>query len=81
MIVSFVAGAPWLTADTVQLRDGKVIEGTFVGGSARNVEILTASGQSLKLPIDGIRSLNFSQASAAPAAPVKQAAAPASRAL
>jgi hypothetical protein len=74
MVVLEITGIPWLTADTIQLRDGKVIEGTFVGGSARSVEVLTSSGQALKFPIDSVRSINFSQAAAAPAKPPAAAA-------
>jgi hypothetical protein len=60
MIIPLVTGIPWVKADTVRLRDGKALDGTFVGGSARQIDFLTASGQSLKLPIEGVLSVNFS---------------------
>jgi hypothetical protein len=50
-----------LKADTVRLRDGKALDGTFVGGSARQIDFLTASGQTVKIPIEGVQSVNFSQ--------------------
>jgi hypothetical protein len=60
MMVSLAAGMASLNADTVRLRDGKSLNGTFVGGSARQVEFLTASGQTVKLPIESIAGINFS---------------------
>jgi len=59
-LISLLAGFSTLNADTVRTRDGKTIEGTFVGASARQVDLLTSSGQTLKLPIEGIASVNFS---------------------
>ena len=58
---------PWLKADSVRLRDGKSLEGTFVGGSARQLEILTVSGQTVKLPIQSVHSVTFSAPPAEPA--------------
>ena len=54
----------WLHADTVRLRDGKGMEGTFVGGSARHVSFLTDSGQTLKIPIESLVSINFAASQA-----------------
>jgi len=60
MIVSLAIGSTWLQADTVQLRDGKTFDGTFVGGSARQIDFLTAKGQTLQIPLESIKSVNFS---------------------
>lgn len=60
IVISLITGLTSLNADTVRLRDGKTLEGTFVGGSARGVEFLATSGQTLKLPIESIAAINFS---------------------
>jgi len=64
-------GAVILSADTLVLRNGKALDGTFLGGSARQVDFLPASGQSATIPIEDVRSLTFSkpQPAPAPAAP------------
>lgn len=49
-----------LSADTIVLRNGKKITGTFLGGSTREVEFLSSSGPSLKLPVAEVLSLTFS---------------------
>jgi len=66
-----------LSADTLILRDGKVIQGTFVGGSARQVSFVSSSGQMLQVPITNVMSLTFSAPAAAAAAAPKPAPAPA----
>jgi hypothetical protein len=59
-----IACAAWqLHADTLILRDGKTANGTFLGGTTRQIEFLLASGESLKVRVDGIKSLTFSAAS------------------
>lgn len=49
-----------LCADTVVLRNGKTVTGTFLGGSAREVDFLSSSGDPLKLPVGEVMSLTFS---------------------
>ena len=66
-----------LAADTVALRDGRSITGTFLSGNTRRLEFLSASGESLKVPIDSVVSVSFS-ALASPSPP-ERAPAPASR--
>jgi hypothetical protein len=67
LIISLAPGVSWLNADTVRLRDGKGMEGTFVGGSARHVDFLTVSGQTMKIPIESLVSVSFSVSQAASA--------------
>jgi len=55
-----------LRADTLALREGKVIEGTFLGGNTRQIEFLATSGKTLKLPIGDVVGVNFSAAPAPP---------------
>jgi hypothetical protein len=54
-------------ADTLKLRDGKSITGTFLGGSSRQIEFLPHGGQAQKYPIDQVLSLSFDSASPSPA--------------
>jgi hypothetical protein len=61
-----------LNADTLVLRDGQTLTGTFLGGSSRKVEFLQPSGKTLKVPIDTVVSLRFSDPVAA--APAKSPA-------
>ena len=61
LIIPLVAQIAYLKADTIRLRDGKALDGTFVGGSARNLDLLMASGETVKVPLDTVQSVNFSQ--------------------
>jgi hypothetical protein len=61
LIISLVTQISYLKADTIRLRDGKALDGTFVGGSVRNLELLMASGETVKVPLDTVQSVNFSQ--------------------
>ena len=68
-------GVLLVRADSVTLRQGKVIEGTFLSGSTRQVEFLAASGQTLKFPVDEITSISFAAAPAVPP-PARRASGP-----
>jgi hypothetical protein len=71
MIATFV-GVASLNGDTLNLRNGKSLEGTFVGGTARQVEFLPESGQTVTVPLTEVVSIRFSappQPPPAPAAP------------
>lgn len=60
VVVALSLGVSWICADTLTLRNGKTIEGTYVGGTARQLEFLPASGQSMKVPLTDVVSLQFS---------------------
>ena len=78
MIVPFVLSPVYLRADTIVLRNGKKIEGTFVGGSARPLQLLPAAGQTMNVAVGEVVSINFSAPPvAAPPPPAKQAKRPA----
>ena len=73
-----LAGAGWLAADTIHLRNGRRAEGTFVGGDTRQVRLLGADGNLQTFDITEVQSIHFaSPGSATPAA----APAPAARSL
>ena len=81
LLLLFAAGALMLNADTLVLRDGKAVPGTFLGGSTQNIEYMASTGKTLKIPIGDILSLTFS-APPAPKPPApKPAAAPAHTAV
>jgi hypothetical protein len=80
--VLWATGALW--GDTLILRDGKAVQGTYVGGTARYVHFAAASGDIMQVPIVKVMSLTFSApaaaAAAAPPPAAPSAAAPAVRA-
>src|SRR4029453_9438501 len=70
-------------ADVIKLKDGRAIEGIFLGGNSRQIDFLSPSGKTLNFALTSGGSVTFSAlpgatgGSGAPAAP---AAAPAGRA-
>ncbi len=72
-LVLALAALP-LHADVLALRDGKQIDGTFLGATARQIEFMPASGTSVKIPIDAVASLKFSAAPAETAGPQTETA-------
>jgi len=75
-LVSFVCGlccAVPLGADTLILRDGKVIQGTFIGGSTKQINFASSTGEALQIPVGSVMSLTFSAPTAAVAATPKPA--------
>jgi hypothetical protein len=72
-------GALCLTADSITLRDGRSFEGTFVGGTARQVEFLPESGKTMNLTLAEVETVHISappQPAAPPPAAPKAAARP-----
>jgi len=62
ILVLLLSVTAWaLYADTLVLRDGKSMEGTFLGATARRVDFMASSGKSLKVPIETVASLSFSE--------------------
>ena len=53
------AGGLLLRADSLSLRSGKQVVGTFLGGNARQIDFLAADGESMRVPLDDIASLTF----------------------
>ena len=60
VFVALALGLSSARADTLTLRDGKTIEGTYVGGTARHVEFLPVSGPAMKVSMEDVASLNVS---------------------
>jgi hypothetical protein len=50
-----------IEADTLVLRDGKEIGGTFLGATARQIEFLPSSGKPVKFGLDAVAAINFSE--------------------
>jgi len=74
LAVLALAAGP-LSADTLIMRDGKKIDGTLLGATARQVEFLPSDGKTIKVSIDQVDALEFS--TPAVVAPPKPASAPA----
>jgi hypothetical protein len=74
-----------LHADVVKLKDGRTLQGIFLGGNARQIDFLSPGGQTLNFPLTSVAGITFSElpgapaggASAAPAASPAPAARPA----
>lgn len=69
----FAAGA---SADTLELKDGRVLQGRFLGGT-QAVLRFEVNGNVQTFSVNDIVALTFTRASSAPAPPPPQAAAPA----
>jgi hypothetical protein len=67
-------------ADTLVLHGGKKLDGTFLGGNSRQVDFMTADGQTQHIPITNIANISFSAPVTAAAKPAAApAAAPAAK--
>jgi hypothetical protein len=66
-------------ADTLRLKSGAVVEGTFLGGDARTIRFLGQDGSTKQYALTDVASIEFGSAPAAPApaAAAAPAAAPA----
>lgn len=60
IILPLAVTVPQLVGDSIELRNGKNLEGTFIGGSARQVEFLPASGATMKIPLTDVVAIHFS---------------------
>jgi hypothetical protein len=82
--VSLMLLAFTLQADVIKLKDGRAIQGIFLGGNARQIDLLSPGGQTLNFPLTSVASVTFSAlpgaagGGAAPGAQPAQAA-PAAR--
>jgi len=71
-----------LQADVIKLKDGRAIEGIFLGGNSRQIDFLSPSGKTLNFALTSVGSVIFSAlpgVSDGGAAPAASAAAPAAR--
>ncbi len=66
VLTVIVTASGMLHADSVALRNGQKTEGTLVGANSRQIDFLTSTGESLRLPIDDVASLTFSSSKATP---------------
>jgi hypothetical protein len=74
-------GAFTASGDTLSLRDGKSMTGTFLGATARQIDFLPESGKAIKVSLDTVASVTFSAPAVAaaptppppPKAPAKKA--------
>jgi hypothetical protein len=71
-----------LKADVIKLKDGRAIQGIFLGGNSRQIDFLSPGGQTLNFPITAVGSVTFSAlpgAASGGEAPGAPAAKPAAR--
>jgi hypothetical protein len=62
-------------ADSLALRNGKKLDGTFLGANSRQVDFMTSDGQTQHIPITDIAGISFSAATTSAAAKAPAAAA------
>src|SRR5262245_39832852 len=78
---SVLVSALALQADVVKLKDGRTLQGIFLGGNARQIDFLSPGGQTLNFPLTSVSGITFSELPGAPAggAPTAAAQPPAAR--
>jgi outer membrane lipoprotein SlyB len=64
-LVSLVSASLFLSsftlqADVVKLKDGRAIQGIFLGGNTRQIDFLSPGGQTLNFPLTSVASVAFS---------------------
>jgi len=75
--LSFLFNIPSLRADTIKLRDGRAIQGTFLGGNTRQIDFMSQAGKMESYPIQSVVSLSFSASTLSPSSGGAAAAKPA----
>ena len=65
---SFLLNSLTIQADTIKLRDGRAIQGTFLGGNTRQIDFITQAGKMESFPIQSVVSLSFSASTVSPPA-------------
>jgi hypothetical protein len=68
VLLSCAAGAA-LNADTIALRSGQAVDGVFLGGNARQIDVMTQSGEKHSYPLTEVLQIAFSTPKVANAAP------------
>jgi len=66
VIAAIVICGQTLSADTVRLRSGQAIQGSFVSADAKRVRFLLANGAIAEFPVDDIKSMDFTPRKAPP---------------
>jgi len=79
LFLMLFGGALLLNADTLVLRDGRAVPGTFLGASTSQIQFMAATGQTLKIPVGEILSITFSAPPPPPPPPAPTPAAPPAR--
>lgn len=74
VVVALLLATLSASADTLRLKSGAVIEGTFLGGDARTIRFLGADGASRQHPITDVAAIEFGGAPVTAAAPAASAA-------
>ncbi len=76
-VVLGLALAAMAAADTLRLKSGAVLEGTFLGGDARTIRFLGQDGSTKQYALTDVASIEFGSSPAAPAPTAAAASAPA----
>ncbi len=63
-------------ADTLTLKTGSIVEGTYLGGNSRDVKFVSADGRVTTYSVENVASLRFGDTAATPAPAPRPIAAP-----
>jgi len=66
--LSFIMNSLPTRGDTVKLREGRAVQGTFLGGNTRQIDFMTQAGKMESYPIQSVLSLSFSASTLSPPA-------------
>ena len=66
LVVALAVAGATLTADSVKLRSGQTVSGSFMSGDAKAVRLLLANGSIAEFPIKDIAGVQFSPRQAPP---------------
>jgi hypothetical protein len=69
VLVVAVCGIGVIHGDTLVLRDGKTVQGTFIGASSRQIDFLSQAGEQLRVPLTSVKSVAFTAPPVVAAAP------------
>jgi hypothetical protein len=77
LVILVTSGATMASADTVKLRSGKVVTGSFMSGDVKIVRVLLPNGSIAEFAVDEVSAVEFSPRKAPPPPPPNPSKAPA----
>ncbi|HUS08534.1 MAG TPA: hypothetical protein VMZ52_19670 [Bryobacteraceae bacterium] len=69
LLISLLAGSAILQGDTLYLRDGRTLNGSFVSGTSREVRFSVDGGSTQKFAVDSVQTVTFGESVASGVSP------------
>jgi hypothetical protein len=60
LYITFACAVASASADTITLRSGQTVDGVFLGGNARQIDVLTQAGKEQSYPVTEVAGIAFS---------------------